>query len=253
MHTYLKSLHVGFQCLYRSGALKNNPVYIYHYFTRHLICEGDYVLDIGANLGYYTTLFSGRVGKTGRVYAVEPVQPFFDTLRWATRNRDNVTLYHCALGAENRSITLGTPGKYGYLRTGLARVSDDTSSKDAEFSFPAEMKKASELFEDLPRLDYIKCDIEGYETIVIPEIQPLLEQFKPPIQIESWLPVAPFLQRLGYQMHQLQNGRLVPLTHGTGNQKGDRLFIHKDNTRILERLAAKHLPEGNRTFPTSSD
>jgi hypothetical protein len=45
-----------------------------------------------------------------------------------------------------------------------------------EFSFEADMKKANELFENFDRIDYLKCDIEGYEEVVIPEILPVVEE-----------------------------------------------------------------------------
>ena len=37
-----------------------------------------------------------------------------------------------------------------------------------EFSFEAEMKKAYDLFDGFDKIDYLKCDIEGYERVVIP-------------------------------------------------------------------------------------
>lgn len=113
------------------------------------------------------------------MYAVEPVKDFFNTLKWATRRSNNVTLYNYALGAEEKEVTLETPGKYGYLRTGLAHISSENEKSKAEFTFKASMKKASILFIDLPKLDFIKCDIEGYEEIVLPEMQPVLEKFNP--------------------------------------------------------------------------
>lgn len=51
--------------------------------------------------------------------------------------------------------------------------------------FEAEMRRGSVLFADLPKIDFIKCDIEGYEGVVIPELRPLIERHLPTVLIET--------------------------------------------------------------------
>ena len=46
-----------------------------------ILKEGDVVLDIGANIGYYVLIESKLVGKTGQVYAVEPVTSTFELMQ----------------------------------------------------------------------------------------------------------------------------------------------------------------------------
>ena len=49
----------------------------------------------------------------------------------------------------------------------------DGQSREMKEQLEAEMKKANELFESFEKIDYLKCDIEGYEEVVIPEILPV--------------------------------------------------------------------------------
>ena len=58
--------------------------YVYH--LPQLVKQGDKVIDIGANLGYYTCPLADLVGEEGRVYAVEPVPVIFSVLKqmWAS-------------------------------------------------------------------------------------------------------------------------------------------------------------------------
>ena len=50
-------------------------------FLRTKINPGDFVLDVGANIGFYTVLFSEWVGKEGKVFAFEPDPDNFELLK----------------------------------------------------------------------------------------------------------------------------------------------------------------------------
>jgi SAM-dependent methyltransferase len=100
---YLWLLSQGYFFTFRTGLLKGNPLYKYPYFIPQLVETGDYVLDIGANLGYFTTLFARLVGPKGKVFAVEPVEPVLKVLGWNTRGYKNIEIVPFALGDERAS------------------------------------------------------------------------------------------------------------------------------------------------------
>ncbi|MEP6676906.1 MAG: FkbM family methyltransferase [Ferruginibacter sp.] len=245
---YLKLLSHGYKFLYNTGLLKNNPSYQYHYFSKNLIHEGDTVLDIGANVGYYSMLFAKWIGPEGKLIAVEPVPDFFKMLQWNTKQFSNITYYNYALGLEEKEIHLVVPNPNGYLRTGLANVQDENNPSQNEgdvFTFSAMMKKASDLFAAIPVINFIKIDIEGYEEFVLPEMKPVLVKHKPVLQVETWgshkKPVEDFLHGIGYLQYELHQGKLAPVTDFSAAPAGDYIFIHPENNQVIGKLSAKGL------------
>jgi len=61
---YLKLLQRGYLFAYKTGFLRFSSAYNYHYHVKRFINKGDTVLDIGANLGYFSLLFAQWVGAT---------------------------------------------------------------------------------------------------------------------------------------------------------------------------------------------
>ena len=188
--------------------------YVYH--LPQLVKQGDKVIDIGANMGYYTCPLADLVGEGGRVYAVEPVPVIFSVLKRNVGKRRNVELLNYALGEQERTIEMANDSvaSAGYFGTGRNFVSEGELSKDA-VRFTAQMKRGSELFGGMEKIDFIKCDIEGYERVVLPELRPLIEKFHPTVLVEtdgeSRQQMIRMFTELGYSAYMLVGGKEVTL------------------------------------------
>ena len=240
---YLKFLNSSFLALYKTGILKNNPKYQYHYFAKSLVSAGDTVIDLGANLGYYSNLFQQWVGPQGSLYAVEPVLPFNEILQWRLGAKKHVTIMPYALGTEEKDITLVIPKNLSYLSTGLPNVYNSETHGQLEeygFKFNAKMKRGSELFKNLERLDFVKCDIEGYEEFVLPEMSKIFEKHQPIIQVETWgshkKVVEDFLLSSGYKQFHVANKKLIPTTVGHDPLVVDFIFVHPQNEVAMKKI-----------------
>ena len=188
----------------------------YNYHLQQLVKEGDTVIDIGANLGYYTRPLADIVGAEGSVYAVEPVPVIFDVLKRNVAGRKNVTLLNYALGSEERTIEMANDSvaAAGYFGTGRNFVSDGELSGEA-IRFTAQMVRGGKLFAEIGKIDFIKCDIEGYERVVIPELRPLIERHHPTVLIETdgdtRHEIIKMFTEMGYRAYMLEAGREVAL------------------------------------------
>jgi len=245
---YLTVVQKSYLLAFRWGLLKNNFSYKWHYFVGSLLKEGDYIVDIGANLGYFALQFAEKVKHSGHLYCVEPVEPFQKQLKKLIAAKPNVTLLPYALGEENdKKVTLGIPAQFqklGYLRHGTTTLLHGGNRADGKYSFEATMKKGSELFADLPKLDYIKCDIEGYETVVFPEMRSIIEKFQPLVQLETWgeqlMTMYEFFKSLGYTAFYLDKQTLKPLESKAQNlwSDSDILFVPKTKMKRIADFMA---------------
>lgn len=216
---YLRAVSRLFFLWQRLGLGRRAPETEYVYHLPQLVRAGDTCIDIGANLGYYARTISRLAGPAGRVYAVEPVAPIRKVLSRNLRRCGNTEILPFALGAAAGPVRMGNDSarENGYFGTGRNFVNEGGGRSDVEFT--AEMRRGSELFARLPRLDFIKCDIEGYEAVVMEEMRPLLERFRPTVLIETGGENRPrivrLFTRLGYAGYTLDCGREIPLSPGS--------------------------------------
>ena len=212
---YLRVLQRNYFLLYRLGFLKFNSKFAYHYYVKKLIHKGDTVIDIGSNLGYYSLLFARWVGNEGKVYSVEPVSIYNKVFEERAGKYRNITLFPYALGNEEKEVELVSVVSSGYLRTGLSHVYNaekEDTTKTYGFKVQAKMKIASKLFEDIPKINYIKIDIEGDEFVVLSDMKELIQKHKPIIQVEmNDHRVADLLYALGYSAYIVLRKKLVKI------------------------------------------
>lgn len=219
LRIYLRVVSSMLFALQRIGYGRYSEMLEYIYHLEKLISKGSVAIDIGANLGYYSRTMAKIVGSAGHIYSVEPVVPIFDTLKYNTRGFRNITLLNIALGTEERAITMAnnTVASEGYFCTGqnFVQEQDNASTSDEEFS--AVMRRGSELFASLKRLDLIKCDIEGYEVVVLNEMRSVIEKHRPIVLLESGgenreAMISLFTKELSYSAYTLERGVEVPLS-----------------------------------------
>ncbi len=228
LKNYLKIVSSAFFFFYKTGLLKGSPVISHHYFVRNLIHEGDFIIDIGANLGYYSVIFAELTGNTGRVFSVEPVTTFREVLVRNTRKYKNIEIVPYALGKENGvTVRMGIPAGNKYLSHGRTQIMDDDF--ESKFTFDVTVMNPNEVFKSLEKLDYIKCDIEGYEGIVIPEMLSLISKFQPIMQIETGGEAKEKIEKLigqyGYKTFNLVNDKLISEKQNKNKPFGDIFFI----------------------------
>ena len=214
---YFRFVSRSFIWLYQSGLLRLFPAFDTHYGVRKLIEPGSTVIDIGANMGYFTTIFASLAGIGGRVFSVEPVSPYRDILQENCAKFNNVTILPYALGDEEGIAILGIPGDKAY-RHGLTRVLRKSETSEDRESFMAEVKRPEGLFGSIGEIDYIKCDIEGFEDRVIPGFEEIIAKYHPIIQVEisdeNREIIDSYLNTFGYHRFYISRGRLAEAVKG---------------------------------------
>ena len=123
------------------------------------LCFGDVFLDIGANCGLFSMLSSQKVGKMGRVIAVEPNPIMINRFAFNVNSNsiENIELVKCAVGDESGEMYLDVIER----QMGQSSIIKSSSAK----AIPVRVVTLLELLEEskVEKIDVMKIDIEGYE------------------------------------------------------------------------------------------
>lgn len=235
---YLAVLQRGFFLLFDLGLLKKDSRFKFHYASRKLIQPTDIVLDIGANLGYFSKLFARRNYK-GKLYSIEPIPLFFNRLKKILSSYTHVELVHSALGSNSGTLFMVMPVQQGVIRTGLPHVISEEEAKVTPGTIQVPVLEARAYLSTFDRLDFIKCDIEGYEWTVFSSISDEINRLRPIIQIEiSETHIDNFVdyfRSLNYKQCGLYSGELI-LEEGKQKETSDFLFVPVEK---LEKIFSK--------------
>ena len=181
---YLFFVSATFQRLYATGQL--GKTYQDIYFLKNFIKTGDTCIDIGAHLGYYTFQLSKLVGEEGKVIAIEPVSKFNTVLEKMIMGRQisNINLKKVALGGEGKFVEIGIPRIDNQKKFGYARIRQLSEHMEYAESEQVPNEKGDEIFADLDRVDFIKCDVEGAEVPVFQSMPNLIAKHQPVLLLE---------------------------------------------------------------------
>ncbi len=163
------------RCIFKTGV--HEPHITNWLKNAHYLNSGNFI-DIGANIGYYSLIFSKLAGSKGVVLSFEPER---DNLSLLKKNLlynhcNNVKIYDCALadvvGKANLSLykpcnrgrhsLLALDVNQGYQEIDCKRLDDILSSPDLN-----EME-----------FDLLKIDIEGYEYFALRGAKNSLKKIK---------------------------------------------------------------------------
>jgi len=127
--------------------------------------KNDIVLDIGANVGYYTLGLAPYLGKNGKIIAIEADPESFKLLEKNCKlnNLQNVELHNCAITDKEGEIKLYQSSKHSGINSIFAGV-HGLSSKFVNVSG---IKLDDLLGDRYQTIDWFKVDVEGAELAVL--------------------------------------------------------------------------------------
>ena len=148
--------------------------------------KNDLIIDVGANVGNKSNLFSKLADK---VLAFEPSTSIFPILKHRYKN-SNVEVFNCALGSDNTNLDFyELKGNEWY--SSLSKKHIETTVTERKVINPDLIKNKQVIVEKIENFIkkygipiYIKIDVEGYEYEVIRG----LETAVPLISFEANLP-----------------------------------------------------------------
>jgi FkbM family methyltransferase len=228
-------------------------------FLKNIINEGETCLHIGASDARHSYIMSGLIGKEGQVYAFEPSSYSYGHLALMVKlhRLKNVHTYHLAISDKAGSVCLVTPEKStGHAGRSFAFITgqDSTNTKRTDIESDKTTKEdvtavsvdgfASE--NNIGSVDFIRCDTEGSEMLILKGASETLKKNKPNLLIEihsnalkevfnsNAKEVTGFLFDLGYHMFREDEGKIqeVDKVDETENWK-DYFFVHPDRVKSL--------------------
>jgi SAM-dependent methyltransferase len=170
--------------------------YVLNVYRIQKIKRGSIVLDIGAGIGEFAVLASDKVGKEGKVIAIEPSPDDFKTLQ------DNIRLNGC-----NNVIP---------INSAVSDKKERLLLKFKEKEFEAKGETLSEILSNLGiavnSVNYMKMDMEGGERSVIPSSIDIIRRIDYlAIEIHDGFSseLIPYMSNLGFRFDRIERKKYL--------------------------------------------
>ncbi len=185
-------------------------------YLKKEIKSGDIVLDIGSNIGFYATIISELVGKTGRVYCFEPDRINFKYLQNKVSKLPNITTINAAVSDKTGTLEIFISHRLNV---------DHRTYKPAKYdsSHLVDSVKIDDYLSKDRKVNFIKIDIQGAEFFAFKGMIEILKSNKGLQILTEFWPFAlkssgasaeellQFMNNLGYQAYLFNDGKLTDL------------------------------------------
>jgi len=214
------------------------------HFIKSICFEGMNILDVGANIGYYTALFSQLAGEKGNVIAIEPDLESYKYLSKSINNFNYKNVLSFRLAASD--IKQKLPLFISKENRGDNRL---YSTNQKLNSIMVDCLTVDELLEEnkIENLDLIKIDVQGYEPKVLKGMLNIVRSSKKLTLLSEFWPKGilqagespkdflTMLRKMQFQLFELKkNGFLVLLKPSEDNK-----FINKYQGRKYTNIIGK--------------
>ncbi len=208
------------------------------FLLKHYHAQGD-ILDVGANIGVYTSLFSHIAYRDARVTAFEPTPSTYTLLAQNTAALSNVTTERIALSDHDGSAVFHDYGpRHGVFNSTRAQSLPFLAHAGSKIEVPTETLDGwCTRTGTKPTL--IKLDTEGTEARILQHAHTTLDTHKPLILLEvgggeAWsennVESLNILAEHGYAFFSLTpHGNLVPHQRKTNYTYENLVAIHTNN------------------------
>ena len=173
--------------------VKYNDFWEFELFNRwkkHFPKEG-LMLDIGANMGSHCVQFKHHFPEL-EIYAFEPYLENYQLLLQNTKRYDDVKCFNVGVGSRTSIVHFNDGHKNN---SGVVRVVRDSNNPNIVLALDNLI---------LPKVSFIKIDVEGHELACMQGMTNLLKRDKPLIWLEENNhgdhKVVPYLKKLGYKI-----------------------------------------------------
>ena len=186
--------------------------------------ESPVILDIGANIGTYTTWIARAFPKS-KIYCFEPQRIVFQMLcgNLAINNIDNCYTYNIGVGAVDYRITFREPDYFKNQDYGTFSLVDYCIETNQNTHIVDIVTLDTFVKNNkLNRVDFIKIDVEGMDIDVLNGASEVLKKFNPYILIEHSKDsvssnaevIKEILGENNYDFELIENNMLATPKHG---------------------------------------